>query len=52
VTLKPAGCGVGIDHAASKTFERLDLPREVLLLHAHARVAYEVFSGLASETHL
>jgi hypothetical protein len=34
-----AGCSVGIDHAASETLERLDLPREVLLLRADARVA-------------
>jgi hypothetical protein len=47
-----AGCGVGIDHAASETFERLGLPREVLLLRAYARVADEAFSGLTFETHL
>jgi hypothetical protein len=47
-----AGRGIGIDARATGALQRLQLPRKVLLLRAHAGIADEPFRGLLFETHL
>jgi hypothetical protein len=47
-----AGCGVGKDAHATGALQRLELPRKVLLLRAHADVADEPSGEFLFETDL
>jgi hypothetical protein len=47
-----ARCRIGIDARTTGAFQRLELPRKVLLLRAHAGIADKAFRGRLFETYL